>query len=94
MFAIANHTIPGHNVYAVAHVPSGCVWGHGRHERMLCFNDTPMQIWLLGTAKSLWFFSRSGEPQARVNVGTDMAATRDYDAVRALYQRARPRSGE
>ncbi|EIW54754.1 uncharacterized protein TRAVEDRAFT_50892 [Trametes versicolor FP-101664 SS1] len=92
LYAIVQVAIPTHNVFAVNCVPSNADWGTGRNDRLLCLNTVPLSIWLAGRAGSLWFFSLAGEPHARVNIGVLMAALRDYEAVKQLYQRARPRS--
>lgn len=91
---MVNYANPNQNVYAVSCVPANAEWGKGRLEKFLCSGGTPLKLWFTGPLASMWFYNRAGVAQTRVNLGVNMAASRDLEAVRRLYQRARPRSGK
>ncbi|OBZ67373.1 hypothetical protein A0H81_12739 [Grifola frondosa] len=74
--------------FSIAHIPATATWGiptarDNALSKILCYEDKPMLIWLVGQVKSLWFYTFGGDPQEKVNIAltplrdVDIAATRN-----------------
>ncbi|RDX44577.1 hypothetical protein OH76DRAFT_1487015 [Lentinus brumalis] len=79
--------------YALSKIPADASWGTTPStERLLCDKSgTPLTCWLLSTIHSKWFYNMNGDPQSRVNVGLKLPFVGDYDALRRLYGKGRPK---
>ncbi|KAI9059286.1 hypothetical protein FKP32DRAFT_1680100 [Trametes sanguinea] len=83
------------NRYAVSQLPKRADWGRDqRTEKLLCLNNKPAIIWMVGRVRTMWFFDRNGQPHLRVNIGCVLPFDVDRSAVADLYNRARPRRAD
>ncbi|OBZ78254.1 hypothetical protein A0H81_02221 [Grifola frondosa] len=75
--------------FSPAKKPRGLVWGTPTIlwddlDKYLCLKKKLVTRWLVGCAKSLWFFEKSGTPQDRPNIGICLIRPIDWQATRHL----------